>query len=67
MVGNSLVVQWLGLCTFTAKGQSSIPGWGTKIPQASWRGWKKKKDEGEREYVILLISHIRKFTLTHVP
>ena len=32
-VGNSLVVQWLGLCTFTAKGLGSIPGWGTKIPQ----------------------------------
>ena len=32
--GNSLVVQWLGLCTLTAKSPGSIPGWGTKIPQA---------------------------------
>ena len=31
---NSLVVQWLGLHTFTAKDAGSIPGWGTKIPQA---------------------------------
>ena len=31
--GNSLVAQWLGLRTFTAK-NVSIPGWGTKIPQA---------------------------------
>ena len=32
--GNSLAVQWLGLLSFTAEGQGSIPGWGTKIPQA---------------------------------
>ena len=30
---NSLVVQWLGHCTFTAKDSGSIPGRGTKIPQ----------------------------------
>ena len=33
--GNSLVVQWLGLGAFTAKGLDSIPGQGTKIPQAT--------------------------------
>ena len=27
---NSLVVQWLGLCAFTAEGVGLIPGWGTK-------------------------------------
>ena len=32
--GNSLAVQWLGLCAFTAEGSGLIPGWGTKIPQA---------------------------------
>ena len=31
---NSLVVQWLGLCTPTVKGIGSILSWGTKIPQA---------------------------------
>ena len=31
---NSLVVQWLALCTFTAEGLGSIPGQGTKILQA---------------------------------
>ena len=36
--GNSLVVQWLGLCTFTAGGTGSIPDWETKIPQAAWCG-----------------------------
>ena len=31
---NSLMVQWLGLHALTAKGTGSIPGRGTKIPQA---------------------------------
>ena len=35
-LGNSLVVQWLGLCT--AEVPHSILGWGTKIPQALWGG-----------------------------
>ena len=34
--GNSLAVQWLGLCTFTAEGPGSIPGWETKIPHSAW-------------------------------
>ena len=40
--GNSLAVQWLGLCASNAAGTGSIPGWGTKIPYAAWRGKKKK-------------------------
>ena len=40
---NSLVVQWLGLCTFTDEDLGLIPGWGTKIPQAVWNNQKKKK------------------------
>ena len=32
--GSSLVVQCLGLGSFTAVGPGSIPGQGTKIPQA---------------------------------
>ena len=32
--GDFLVVQWLGLWAFTAKGTGSIPDRGTKIPQA---------------------------------
>ena len=40
---NSLLVQWLGLCTFTAKGLGSIPGQGPNIPQAMFCGQKKKK------------------------
>ena len=33
-MGTSLAVQWLGLCASTAGGERSIPGQGTKIPQA---------------------------------
>ena len=41
--GNSLEVQWLGLSTSTAGGSGLIPGWGTKILQATQRIKKKKK------------------------
>ena len=41
--GKSLVDQWLGLHAFTAEGVGSIPGRGTKIPQAVQRSKKKEK------------------------
>ena len=41
-VGNSPVAQWLQCCTFTDKGQGSIPGRGTKILQAVWPKKKRK-------------------------
>ena len=34
-LGNSLVVQWLGLRALTAEGPDSLPGRRTKIPQVS--------------------------------
>ena len=37
------MVQWLGLGTFTAMVLGSIPGQGTKIPQASQSSQKRKK------------------------
>ena len=43
ITGNSLVVQWLGLCVLTAKGWGSVPGPGTKISQAPQWGQKKKR------------------------
>ena len=46
-IGNSLVVQWLGLWALTAKGLGLIPGQGTKIPQALWHGKKKKKKDAD--------------------
>ena len=36
----SLAVQWLGLCTSTAEGPGSTPGWGSKILQAAGHGQK---------------------------
>ena len=36
ILGNFLVVQWLGLGVFTALAPGSIPGLGTKILQAVW-------------------------------
>ena len=40
--GNSLAVQWLGLCAFTAESPGSITGWGAKIP-TSHVAWPKEK------------------------
>ena len=37
-----MVVQWLELHTFTAESSGSIPGPGTRIPQATQCGKKKK-------------------------
>ena len=42
------MVQWLGRCT-SAAGTGSIPGRGTKIPHATWRGQKKKKEREKRK------------------
>ena len=62
-----LMVQWLGLCTFTAKGVGSIAGRGTKIPQATKKqrkahscgagkglGWSVSQDEMLRWYPEIL-------------
>ena len=43
MFGNSLLAQWLGLCASAAGGMGSIPGEGTKIPQAMQHGQKTPK------------------------
>ena len=40
-----LVVQWLGLGTFTAVARGSIPGQGTKISQATRHGQKRRKEK----------------------
>ena len=46
ILGTSLVVQWLRLCTSIAGGTSLILGWGTKILHAMQCGQKKKKNRG---------------------
>ena len=42
-VGNSLVVQWLGIHTLIVDDPGSIPGWGAKIPEATHCGRTKQK------------------------
>ena len=43
--GNSLAVQWLGCCAFTAEGPGSTPGQGTKTLQALWQNKNKNKNK----------------------
>ena len=55
--GTSLVVQWLRLCASNAGSEDKIPGRGTKILHAPWRGQKKKKKSLIKilnHYVVLL-------------
>ena len=40
--GTSLEVQWFRLCTSTAGGTGSIPGWGSRILNAVWCDQKRK-------------------------
>ena len=46
------MAQWLGLCAFTAEDLGSIPGLGTKIPQALRRGQKKKKSYSKADFFL---------------
>ena len=46
--GNSLAIRWLGLHALTAKGPGSIPGQGTKIPQACKLCGAAKKQTNKR-------------------
>lgn len=46
-----LAVQWSGLQALTVEGLGSVSDQGTKMPQATWHGQKKRKrqlDEEER-------------------
>ena len=40
-----MAVQWLRLRAPNAGGTGLIPGWGTKILPATWRGLKNKKKD----------------------
>ena len=43
--GASLLVQWLGLCTSTARGVGLISGWGTKTSHAAQCSKKQTKTQ----------------------
>ena len=47
--GTSLVVQWLRFCTSTAGVVGSIPGWETKVPQATWQDKNKQIDKKQKK------------------
>lgn len=42
------MIQWLGLLALTAKDGVLILGWGTKIPQVTQHGQKKKPNQKQR-------------------
>ena len=60
-LGNSLAVQWLGLHALTAEGPGSIPGWGTKIPQAVQCDQKNKVGYG----LLFVIFELPAWQLLH--
>ena len=50
-------IQWLGLCAFTSEGAGSIPGRGTKIPQAMWCRQKKEKKINRQVLCLVFILY----------
>ena len=46
------MVQWLGPGAFTGGGLESIPGQGTKIPQATWHD-QQQKQSGKRALLMV--------------
>ena len=61
LMGNFLVVQWLGLHTSSAGGRGSIHGWGTKIPHGTWCSQKKikKKDDFDESDLFAVSVAVR--------
>ena len=64
-LGNSLAVQWLGLCTFTADGVSVIPSQGTKTPQDTRRSQKKIKKKKKKYIYIYIYIYISQSFLVY--
>ena len=53
-MGNSLLVHWSGLCTFTPKAMVSIPGQGRKISQATQHGQDKINKQSSVSYDLVI-------------
>ena len=62
ILGKSLVVQWLGLCAFTAEGQGSTSGRGIKILQALW--WSQRKPPNNT-FLILAYKALHVYLVLH--
>ena len=50
------MVQWLGLCAFTAEGPRSVPGQRIKNPESFAAQPKKKKKERERKSIYMKLK-----------
>ena len=59
MEGNPLEVQWLGLCTSTAGGPSSIPRQGTKIPASCKLHSVAKNKNKKRKAMERTLKHFK--------
>ena len=57
------MVQWLEFLALTVEGLGSVPGQGTKIPQATWHGQKKKKTTLQMPKTQLTVF----YNLIHIP
>ena len=55
------MVQWLRLHAPTAEGMGSIPGGGTKIPQAARYGQKKEKQRNKGREALKIQSKQNQF------
>ena len=54
-----LVVQWLRLGASNARGMSSIPGKGAKIPHTTWHGQKNTNKQDNVIYLVCLCLWLR--------
>ena len=68
IVGTSLAVQWLRLHISTAGDMGLIPGEGTRIPQATWHGQKKKKKTQWTHIhcIVVLDTSLQTYTFVHI-
>ena len=60
------MVQWLGLCGSTPRDTGLIPGQGTKIPHAKWRGQKKKKKKDGTQTLREFLHRAKKTLISKV-
>ena len=65
MIGNSIVVQWLGLCSFTtiAQVQFLIGELKSHKPLVAAKKWGKKKRKKEKEKINRILSQFNRIRI----